>query len=353
VRILIVGNRDGTNVGGSFERAALELGHEVYLLEARRAVEAPAWVRRFNWHLRGHRPTHLLKFSKQFVEVCTEQKPDVVLTTGLAPVTGSALSKVQALGAVALNYLTDDPWNPTCRSSWFLEALPRYDFIASPRRANSSDLLRHGCREVQYVPFAYDPMLHFTESPASGMEAGKYESDVVFIGGADKERIPFIHALQNAGLNVALFGDYWGKERRTRSQWRGYADIRTLRLATSGAKISLCLVRRANRDGHTMRTFEAAAMGACMLVEDTMEHRDILGMDGGAAIFFMNMNEMVERAKWLLDHPCECLSLRKAAKVLITRGRNTYKDRLIRIMQLVNACEPRSLDGIPSEVRFL
>ena len=54
--ILLVGRRGGTNIGGCFERSAVELGHSVHFVEANLAMEAPACLRRFNWHLLGHRP---------------------------------------------------------------------------------------------------------------------------------------------------------------------------------------------------------------------------------------------------------------------------------------------------------
>lgn len=77
-----------------------------------------------------------------------------------------------------------------------------------------------------------------------------------------------------------------------------------------------------------MRTFEIAAMGGCMLAEDTEEHREILGADGECAMFFRNEREMVEKAKWLLGHPEERSRLARAAYLRITRGQNTYADRL-------------------------
>ena len=52
------------------------------------------------------------------------------------------------------------------------------------------------------------------------------------------------------------------------------------------AKVNLCLVRRAKRDGHVMRSFEIAAVGGCMLAQDTDEHREIFGPEGEAVRLF-------------------------------------------------------------------
>jgi len=124
--------------------------------------------------------------------------------------------------------------------------------------------------------------------------------------------------------------------RRPKRVTRGVADLDTLRAAIQGAKVALCLVRRANRDGHVMRTFEVPAVGACMVTEDTSEHREIFGDDGRNVVYFKTIPEMVERCRWLLTRPDEILRLRTAAHRLIVDGGNTYRDRLRQIVRLLS-----------------
>src|SRR5205814_1201375 len=154
-----------------------------------------------------------------------------------------------------LNYLTDDPWNPAHRTSWFDRCLPRYDWLFSPRLANLDDLRRSGCSQVEYLPFAYCPELHFPESP-SETEEEALAADLMFAGGADGDRVPLLAAAIEAGFDVALYGGYWGRYGATRSRARRHLGPQALRHAVAAAKVGLCLVRRANRDGHVMRTFE-------------------------------------------------------------------------------------------------
>ena len=342
VRLLIVVNRGGTNVGECFERAALTAGHEVRLIEARLAMAAPSWLRRLNWHLCGHRPTRLNRFSVEVLSVCCDWKPNVILATGLAPLNHYMLTRVRAAGVVTVNYLTDDPWNPAHYAPWFVRALSKYSVVFSPRRANLPDLQATGPAAVHYLPFAYDPTLHFVEAPAP--DVADHQSDVVFIGGADRDRLPHCRALAAAGLELAVYGDYWDRYPDMKRFCHGYADTRTLRMATSSARVCLCLVRRANRDGHTMRTFEAAAMGGCLLIEDTAEHREIFGRDGDAVVYFGSIPEMIERAKFLLQHDADRHRLASAAHARVTQGGNTYADRLQTIIDV--ACrEPAPTRG--------
>ena len=72
-------------------------------------------------------------------------------------------------------------------------------------------------------------------------------------------------------------------------------------------------------------------MGACMLTENTPEHRALLGENGVATIYFSGIAELVDRAKWLLAQPEERRRLAQTANAQITGGSNTYADRL-RIM---------------------
>jgi spore maturation protein CgeB len=303
------------------------------LCDSRQAFEAPRWLVRLNWHLRGRRPARLRSFSELVVQACRDFHPTRLLSTGIAPVDKKALMAIRDLGVTRLNFLTDDPWNPLHRAPWFLEALPHYDHVFSPRQSNLDTLRVLGCREVSYLPFAYAPSQHYCERAASEEET-RLSSDVIFVGGADRDRFPLAAALIAAGLRVALYGAYWNRYPDAGKHYRGQADPPTLRKATGAASIALCLVRRANRDGHVMRSFEIPAIGACMLVEDTAEHREILGPDGEAVVYFRSIPEMIDKSRWLLDRPVERQRLADAAHARITAGRHTYQDRLAAMLGL-------------------
>jgi spore maturation protein CgeB len=324
--MLIVGQQGGTNVGASLQRAAGRLRLTSDLVDVHSAASAPRWSRFLNWRLGGHRPARLNTCSRLVVEACRQFRPRWILATGLVPLNAQALSHIGAMGICRLNYLTDDPWNPTLRSSWALAALPHYDHVFSVRRANLEDLLRQGCKRVTYVPFGFDRDLFFPEIPPEDPRAEN--ADVLFVGGADRARVPFIAALGQLGVNVAVYGDYWSRFPETRASHRGYGDIGTLRKATSEAKVNLCLVRRANRDGQVMRSYEAAAIGACMLVEDTSEHRELFGEDGETVAYFRTIDDMLFRLKCLLDAPRERARLRQAVQHRMVSGAHTYDDRL-------------------------
>jgi spore maturation protein CgeB len=335
--MLLVGNPGVVHVGTHLLQAVKTLNLQVVFADATKAFAGPLWSVKFHWWLRGHHPPLLRRFSQHVIQFCQEFQPSCLLSTGIAPIERSALEAIGNLGIQRLNYLTDDPWNPAHWAPWFMKALPCYDQIFFPRRANLEDLQRLGCPKVAYLPFAYAPEIHFREPPATPSEEACLSSDVVFAGGADRDRVPLMAALARAGFRVRLYGGYWERFPETRPYTHGNADPHTLRKVIAAAKVALCLVRRANRDGHVMRTFEVPAMGGCMLTEDTEEHREIFGEEGKAVVYFRIVDEMIQKLNWLLDHDDERRRLADTAHTLITEGSNSYKDRLVSMLDLTRS----------------
>jgi glycosyltransferase involved in cell wall biosynthesis len=331
-RLLLVGNLGGTNIGASLWTAAGGLGIDSQFCDAHQAAAAPRWLRSAFWHLGGHRPVHLRRFSRTVLAACHAFRPTWLLATGIAPLEAACLRAARQLGIRVLNYLTDDPWNPSHKARWFLRGLPYYDVVFTPRRANLQDLRHLGCPRVEYLPFGYDPDLCFPEPLPTEAERQSLASDVLFVGGADADRIPYLAALLAAELRVAAYGDYWARYPQTRRCDRGYASPELLRRVTASAHLALCLVRRSNRDGHVMRTFEIAAMRGCMLAEDTAEHHELLGADGQAVVYFTSPSQLVAKARWLLDHPQERQRLAEALYQRVTQGGHTYGDRLVAML---------------------
>src|SRR5262249_24350592 len=150
------------------------------------------------------------------------------------------------------------------------------------------------CGSVVYLPFGYDPELFFQEEKTSS-ETPLNNVDVLFVGRADRDRVPIIEKLVAAGLKLALYGGYWERYSDLKALHQGMASPAIIRRATSRAAINLCLVRRANRDGHVMRSFEIPAIGGFMLAEDTREHRDIFGPEGQCVLYFASPDDAIEK----------------------------------------------------------
>jgi spore maturation protein CgeB len=327
--LAIVGNAGGTNVGESLRRAALALKHDVFFFDCYRAWQSSRILCSLSWHLNDKRPPRLRDLVDNVLTSCTNARPEILIATGIAPLTAVALQELRRLGIVCINYSTDDPWNSVLTANWFLHALPFYDLILTTRRANVADFRRVGCGDVQYLPFGYDDELF-------GDSGGSIKSkvhDVLFVGGADRDRVAFMTEFMNEGLTAVLVGDYWQTAKQTRRFGLGHKTPEEVRTLTVAAKINLCLMRRANRDGHVMRSFEIAALGGCMLAEDTAEQREIFGDDGEAVVYFRSPREAADRARILLANPAERARLSAALhERIVLQGAHTYRDRLTAIL---------------------
>ena len=236
-----------------------------------------------------------------------------------------ALRKIAEAGVATASYLTDDPWNPSSHSAWFMNALPHYDYVFSTRTSNLRELESMGCQNVSYLPFGFSPEIHFPEAPPLGE---RFDADVVFVGGADKDRLPFLRALIGADVSVELYGGYWNRYKATRPYAKGHVDPQRARWAIGAGKVAPCLVRRSNRDGSSMRTFEVPAMGGCAIVEDTQEHRDLFGTEGAHVLYFGTPEQLVEKCKILIQDEAERHRLAESVRRFITDNGHSYTDRL-------------------------
>ena len=310
--------------------AARSLEIEAKLIDYRSAFGRSSVLRAIAWRLLDHRPIHFARFNAALHTEIERFAPTLVLATGFAPIEGRLLAELEERGTTTVVYLTDDPWNEAHRAPWFMRDLPKYQQVYTTRTANLEQLQEVGCREVSFLQFAYAPEVHFVEDPGPA-EAQLLGADVSFIGAADRDRLVLAEALIRSGLKVGLYGRYWDSHRTTRPYARGVADTETARKATRAAKLTLGLVRRANRDGSSMRTFEVPAMGGCPLFEWTAEHETMFGSEEGGVSYFRSIEEMVSNARTLIQDPDSRRKLADLTRQVIVEGGNTYADRLRKI----------------------
>ena len=91
-----------------------------------------------------------------------------------------------------------------------------------------------------------------------------------------------------------------------------------------------------SRRSRRMRSIEIGAIGACMLAQDTDEHRDIFGPEAEAVIYFRDAKEAAQRAGTLLCDSSE----RKRLSVCLQRrsacGAHTYAHRLGTMLRIAS-----------------
>ena len=330
---------DGTHVGASLERAAVCQGITVTRFDMADAMRANRLLRAAFWRFGGHRPARLDAFSAEVVAGCARGTARAVdrHRRGAAHPLGAASAARHGRRLLQLldrRSLEQDgagllalarPAGIRCRVH---DPLGKSRMLAEYRR----------CRDVRYLPFGYDDELF--PGPAKPLAVPSY--DVLFVGGADRDRISFITQFLKSRLSVALVGGYWDRCPATRPHALGLQPPEILARLTAASRINLCLVRRANRDGHVMRSFEIPALGGAMLAEDTAEHRDIFGRDGQAVVYFRTPEDAVARARELLADAAERARLSAAARQCVVSGGHTYRDRLNAMLAAAARTDRRS-----------
>ena len=323
--IMIIGPQGNTHVAGSLARATARMGLTVRSIDTGPAYQANRVLKALYWRIGKRRAVHMRRFSQGLVDLAASERPRLLIVVGQAPLDSVGLSSVRSQGVHCLHWSTDDPWNPNCFAGWYLRTLPQYDAVFTPRRSNMVDFQNLGCRNVVWLPFAYDPDL-FARPPNDGRSG--FVHDVVFVGGADRDRAEFFSEFIRHGGSPFLVGGFWHRWPAFRELSLGPQTADELTRITAAAKVNLCLVRRANRDGHVMRTFEIPAVGGLMIAEDTAEHRDLFGPEGECVLYFSSPAEAASKARWAIDHPEDRQRMAEAAHRRIRFEKHTYRDRL-------------------------
>lgn len=330
-RVLLVGNRSFWHVGACFRRALAGLGlpHRFVDESAGSLPPGTPWAVGALAKVAGYRAWMRRRLNDRILSSAVEFKPDVIVVLGGAFMLPETLDRLKATsGATLVCYALDDPFNALHRTHRFIAGIPKYDVYASVRRTNLADLNAAGARRTAQVLCGYDPALHFPEAPAGPEERTRFTSDVVFAGGADRDRYPLLRRLAGEpDLALRLYGGFWDRNPHLRPLHRGFAYGRDYRLAIGGAKVSLCLVRQANRDGHVMRTFEIPACGGFLLADRTGEHAELFAEDR-EAVFYSGEVELLDKLRFYLTRDSERNRIARAGYDRITSGANTWRDRL-------------------------
>jgi len=330
---LIAGRFEEEQLGFHFQTACQTMGITHHVLNSKQAKSPFDLLNKLFWRLFDKSYVHQRRFQNELIRTCDQKKIELLIVLGNTPVSKETLETLKLQGVKTVNFLSDDPWNSNESSSWFMRSLPSYHLLTTPRKSNFAELKQLTSEAVIYLPFAYNPYTHFEEPPLSPNDEKLYGCDVMFFGGADKDRLPYVRELIEQGISLKLYGGFWDRFSDTRPFAMGIIPVSRLRKAVKASKIVLNLVRRANRDGHVMRTFEGPAMGGCMLNELTEEHIEIFGKEN--ALFFSSLQDLTEKTLSLLGSPEIRARYCRLTQKKILSGNNTYLDRLKTILERV------------------
>lgn len=223
------------------------------------------------------------------------------------------------------------------QSRQFLESLPYYDCYVTTKSYAVNDMLRAGCRDVLYIGNAFQRGFHrpYELSPE---EMQQFGSAVSFIGAYETERATSILYLAKHGIQVNIWGSAEWEEFCHRSPNLTFKGTELLDAdyckALSGSEISLCFLRKVNKDLQTTRSVEIPACRSMMLAERTSEHQQLFE-EGKEAVYFSSDSELLEKCRYYLDHPHERKAIRDSGYERCIRSDYSYHGRINQILHHV------------------
>ena len=343
MRILLVCQDVGWNIGWSFRRLLPELGHVCWTINEEdyfgQLRSSTIW-RIFNW-LFNHPPAYR-KFNQDLISAAISFQPDLLLVLKGNYIAPETLIQIrEQTDAKLVNYCKDTFFsnNPKLIAGDLQNSIELYDLIATMRRIVPK-LYAVGAQRAAFVRDGYDPSVHYpvVRTP---QDIARWGSDVVFIGTYEAERAMMLQELAKrfpGQLNV--YGGQWEKVLRKSPlaqciKGRELYGAEKL-LAIACSKICLNFLRKANQDTYTARTFEIPACGAFMLAERSEDHQELLGEDQGVVCFDPDPPaELVEKVGYYLAHDQERRRIATEGHRRVVTGGHTYWDRLNEILDLV------------------
>jgi hypothetical protein len=336
--ILLYGDFTWDRLGASFGRAFEKLGHRIIPIDTRELEHNLApWLR----HRIGHRLTirNLVlrrrgsqAWNQRLLDTVTAQRLDLVLLLNGDFVMPETIDKIRTLGVPVAIFHADNPFPPfpNNRPETLLSALA-CDHYYTWSKSLIPRLQAYGVKRVEYLPFAWDPLVFPTVSKPALLEY-----DVVFVGGWDRDREDLLTPLARL-FDLKIWGpSYWRDRTRLGSPlrhcWQGSALTgQDAARVQAHAKVNLNLLRAQNLpDGTNMRTFEVPGCGGFLLSTRTLGAMEVYP-EGIAAAYFDDSTECVNMINFYLKYESKRDEIIKQAHKITLTG-HQYTDRAHRIL---------------------
>ncbi len=238
-----------------------------------------------------------------------------------------------------IGYSPDDMMVPVNRSRRFVNSLPHYDHYFTTKSFHVAELSQLGCERVHFVDNAYDADLH-RPVPVTDEDRSRLGHSVIFVGAYEEERAGFIRFLAENGISVRVWGD---------ARWGLVDDPPSLMMleckpvfsddyakAICASDISLCFLRKLNRDLQTTRSIEIPACQTMMIAERTDEHLALFA-DGREAVFFDTKEELLERVRYYLKNADEREAIAAAGRRRCIESGYSNLDRMRSMLDIAFA----------------
>lgn len=220
------------------------------------------------------------------------------------------------------------------RTLFLKKSLKYFDIVYSMKILNLllDQLQRFKCKKVEYLLQCYsqDLVVNLTN------QRNVFDYDVVFVGSYEKERSNSILKIAKAGIKIDVFGNGWEyfSNRYKLGTLNFHKPVLGQQYANviKASKISLCFLRKINKDSITVRSMEIPAYGGFCLGEYSVEHNYIL-RNGIDSVWFNDDNDLIIKIKYYLENQNEREKIAMSGNNKIKKWKCTYEDQAKYILE--------------------
>jgi spore maturation protein CgeB len=227
------------------------------------------------------------------------------------------------------------------QSRHFRKSIPIYDVLFTTKPFEMEKHTELGARNVHLTFQSYD-QARFLPAAPSAEDLRRFGSDITFIGHYEPHYARCVRALADRGLRIRVWGQNWEGYRR----WHPWAGKIVAGDGVWGpdypaalrcAKIALGLLIKRVRETTTTRTFEIPACGVFLLAERSEEHLALFE-EGKEAEFFGCQEELIDKARYYLDHPDARQRIAQAGYERCVKSGYSTRARLEWMLERVREC---------------
>jgi len=283
-------------------------------------------------------PLDIVSVNKAILAEVRRSRPDILWIEKGNTIYPRTLRTIAILApSTKIVSLTEDDMFALHNRSWFYAfGLKHYSVVLTTKsyNKNCNELPRLGAKKVVFFDNAYDIHEH-RPLPVTADDKKALGGDVVFIGTYEKQRANSMLHLANNGIAIRVWGNGWkhlsGKHPNMLIEGRPlYGDSYVKSICSS--RISLCFLRKSNRDQQTHRSMEIPACGGFMLAERTEEHLRLF-KEGVEAEYFGSDAELLDKIKYYLANEQRRHTIAENGKQRCISGKYDHHSLLKRILQ--------------------
>ena len=233
-------------------------------------------------------------------------------------------------------------WHSGISNMRVRSSIPAYDSYLIWSKRLIHEIEERGGRNVQYLPFMYDPEKFYPEEKLT-VKIGSGGRDVAFIGSWDEERSFWLSKI--CDLNLKIWGNSWEKGASClKKKWSGKPAFDQDFIAIcSNYKIIINIIRKQNEGSHNMRTFEVPACGGFMLSTRTSEQQEFFE-EGKEAAYFSTPEELREKVLYYLKNDELREKIARSGYEKLVKSGHTYVERAKRVIEIYNHSLSKATD---------